>query len=172
MRIRDSSAVQRWATGWIIGVRFPAGVGNSSLHHRVQTDYGARATSYPMGNRGSYPGAKPVGTWRSPLTSIYCRSVECVELTSTPPPPPSRRGYQLKQSDFAYDTDLFQIPGVFFTCCFANSLKNEKRRNKLRKETLPQRNSWYYGCRQDPVRKGAPNQRREITFIQRVDKSV
>jgi hypothetical protein len=36
--------------------RFPAGVGNLSLHHRVQNSSGAHTASYPMGNRGSFPG--------------------------------------------------------------------------------------------------------------------
>jgi hypothetical protein len=37
-------------------VRFPAGVGNFSLHHRVQNGSGALPASYPMGTRGSFPG--------------------------------------------------------------------------------------------------------------------
>jgi hypothetical protein len=39
-------------------VRFPAGAGNFSLHHRVQNGSGAHPTSYPMGTRGSFPGGK------------------------------------------------------------------------------------------------------------------
>jgi hypothetical protein len=35
-------------------VRFPAGDGNFSLHHRVQNGSGAHPASYPMGTRGSY----------------------------------------------------------------------------------------------------------------------
>jgi hypothetical protein len=38
--------------------RFPAGDGNFSLHHRVQTGSGAHPASYPMGTRGSFPGSK------------------------------------------------------------------------------------------------------------------
>jgi hypothetical protein len=34
-------------------VRFPAGAGNFSLHHRVPA-------SYPMGTRGSFPAGKAV----------------------------------------------------------------------------------------------------------------
>jgi hypothetical protein len=37
-------------------VRFPAGAGNFSLHHRVQNSSGAHPASYPMGTRGSFPG--------------------------------------------------------------------------------------------------------------------
>jgi hypothetical protein len=39
-------------------VRFPAGAGNFSLHHRVQNGSGAHPASYPMGIRGSFPGDK------------------------------------------------------------------------------------------------------------------
>jgi hypothetical protein len=42
-------------------VRFPAGAGNFSLHHRVQNDSGAHPASYPMGTRGSFPDGKAVG---------------------------------------------------------------------------------------------------------------
>jgi hypothetical protein len=37
-------------------VRFLAGAGNFSLHHRVQNGSGAHPASYPMGTRGSFPG--------------------------------------------------------------------------------------------------------------------
>jgi hypothetical protein len=43
-------------------VRFPAGAGNFSLHHRVQTGSGDNPASYPMGTRGSFPGGKAAGT--------------------------------------------------------------------------------------------------------------
>jgi hypothetical protein len=40
-------------------VRFPAGAGNFSLHHRcVQNGSGAHPASCPMGTRGSFPGGK------------------------------------------------------------------------------------------------------------------
>jgi hypothetical protein len=42
-------------------VRFSAGAGNFSLHHRVQTSSGAHPASYPMGKRGSFPGGKADG---------------------------------------------------------------------------------------------------------------
>jgi hypothetical protein len=44
----------------MIGFRFPAGIGNFSLRHRVQTDSGAHPASYPMGTGGSSPGDKAV----------------------------------------------------------------------------------------------------------------
>jgi hypothetical protein len=44
--------------------------GNFSLHHRVQTGTGAQTpASYPMGTRGSFPGAKAAEAWSWPLTS-------------------------------------------------------------------------------------------------------
>jgi hypothetical protein len=39
-------------------VRFPAGAGNFSLNHRVQTGSGTHPASYPMGTRGSFLGGK------------------------------------------------------------------------------------------------------------------
>jgi hypothetical protein len=54
-------------------VRFPAGSGNFSLHHRVQNGTGAHPASYPMGTRGPFSGDKAAGAWSWPLTFIYCR---------------------------------------------------------------------------------------------------
>jgi hypothetical protein len=51
-------------------VRFPAGTGNFSLNHRVQTGSGAHPASYPMGTVGSFPGGKAAGERSWPLTSI------------------------------------------------------------------------------------------------------
>jgi hypothetical protein len=42
-------------------VRFPAGAGNFSLHHRVQNGFGTHTASYPMSTRGSFPGGKAAG---------------------------------------------------------------------------------------------------------------
>jgi hypothetical protein len=42
-------------------VRFPAGAGNFSLHHRVQNGSGAYPASYPMGTRAFFLGGKAVG---------------------------------------------------------------------------------------------------------------
>jgi hypothetical protein len=52
-------------------VRFPAGAGNFSHHHRVQTGSGTHSASYPMGTRGSFPGGKVAAAWSWPLFSIY-----------------------------------------------------------------------------------------------------
>jgi hypothetical protein len=43
-------------------VRFPAGAGNFSLHHRVQTGSGTHPASYPVGTRDSFPGGKAAPT--------------------------------------------------------------------------------------------------------------
>jgi hypothetical protein len=43
------------------GVIVPAGAGNFSLHHRVQTGSGAHPASYPMGSRGLFLWGKAVG---------------------------------------------------------------------------------------------------------------
>jgi hypothetical protein len=45
----------------MIGIRVPAGAGNFSLRHRVQTDSGAHPVSHPMGTGGSFPGGKAAG---------------------------------------------------------------------------------------------------------------
>jgi hypothetical protein len=43
-------------------VRFLAGAGIFSLHHRVQNSSGAHPASYPMGTRDSFPAGKAAGT--------------------------------------------------------------------------------------------------------------
>jgi hypothetical protein len=64
---------QRYTTGlragWP-GVRVPAGAGNFSLHHRVQTGSGVLPVYYPMGSRVSFPGGEAAGAWSWPLLSI------------------------------------------------------------------------------------------------------
>jgi hypothetical protein len=79
-----------WA-GWS-GVRVLAGVGKFSLHHRVQTVSGSHPPSYPMGHRDSFPGGKAAGAWSWPLTSMWCRGQECVELHIRSPHTRSWRG--------------------------------------------------------------------------------
>jgi hypothetical protein len=46
---------------WMIGVRFPAGTGNFTLRHRVQTASGAHQVSHPMGKGDSFLGGKAAG---------------------------------------------------------------------------------------------------------------
>jgi hypothetical protein len=62
--IKDSSV--GIALGYRLGdrgsrVRFPAGAGNFSLHHRVQNGSGAHP-AYLMGTGGFFPGGKAAGT--------------------------------------------------------------------------------------------------------------
>jgi hypothetical protein len=42
-------------------IRFSAGAGNFSLHHRVQNDSATHPASYPVGTRVSFPGGKTAG---------------------------------------------------------------------------------------------------------------
>jgi hypothetical protein len=42
-------------------VRFPAGAGNFSLHHRARKGSGAHSASYPMGTRDFFPVGKVAG---------------------------------------------------------------------------------------------------------------
>jgi hypothetical protein len=65
----------------MIDVRKPAGAGNFSLRHSVQTGSGAHPASYPMGGtRGSFPGVKRPGCEadHSPPSSAEVK--ECMEL--------------------------------------------------------------------------------------------
>jgi hypothetical protein len=64
LKSRDSSigiALGYGLDDWGSKVRFSAGAGNFSLHHRVQNFSGAHPASYPMGTRGSFPGGKAAG---------------------------------------------------------------------------------------------------------------
>jgi hypothetical protein len=66
----------------IIGVRFPAGTGNFSLRHRVQTCSGTHPASYSMGTVGSFTGRGVKRPERevdySPPSNTMVK--ECVEL--------------------------------------------------------------------------------------------
>jgi hypothetical protein len=42
-------------------VRFPAGAGYFSLHHRIQNGHGTHPASYPLGTRSSFPAGKSGG---------------------------------------------------------------------------------------------------------------
>jgi hypothetical protein len=44
--------------------------GNLSLRHRVQTDFGAHRTLYPMDTGNYFPEDKTAGAWLWPLTFI------------------------------------------------------------------------------------------------------
>jgi len=49
------------ATGWMIGVRFPAEVRNFSIRYRVKSGSGAHPASYPMGTVFPFPWSKAAG---------------------------------------------------------------------------------------------------------------
>jgi hypothetical protein len=67
-------------------VRFPAGAGNFSLHHRVQNGSEDHPASYPMGTRGSSPEGK-VGRVVKLTTHLILvpRSKNAWSYTSIPP---------------------------------------------------------------------------------------
>jgi hypothetical protein len=56
--------------GWS-GIRVPAGAGNFSLHHCIQTGSGAHPASYPTGTTGSFSGGKAAGAWSWPLIYLH-----------------------------------------------------------------------------------------------------
>jgi hypothetical protein len=61
---RDSSvciAIGYGLNGRGSGIPFPAGAGNFSLHHSVQTGSGAHPASYLMCTGGCFPGSKAAG---------------------------------------------------------------------------------------------------------------
>jgi hypothetical protein len=106
-------------------VRFPAGAGNFSLHHRVQNCSGAHPASYPMGTRGCFPGGKAAGSWtdRSPPSSAEVK--EWVELYLSSPSTPPWRGAQLKHRDnlaftfyllYPWDINLMDHSGPYPVC--------------------------------------------------------
>jgi hypothetical protein len=68
------------------GVRVPAGAGNFSLHHRVQTGSGTHAASCPMSTWGSFAGGKAAGAW-NPTTQLHL--VPRSRMRGTIPPFPS-----------------------------------------------------------------------------------
>jgi hypothetical protein len=80
-------------------VRFPAGAGNFSLHHRIQNGSDAHPASYPMGTGVSFPGVKWPGREadHSPPSSAGVK--ERVELYFHSPNTPSWRDAQLKHRD-------------------------------------------------------------------------
>jgi hypothetical protein len=79
-------------------VRFPAGAGNFSLHHRVQNGSGAHPASYPMGTRVPFLGIKQSGREadHSPPSSAEVK--ECLDLYLHSPNTPSWRGAQLNEA--------------------------------------------------------------------------
>jgi hypothetical protein len=88
IKIRDSSV--GIALGNVLDdrgyrIRFPAGAGNFSLHHRVQNGSGAHSAPYPMGIRGFFPRVKRPEreAYHSPPSTVDV--IEALSYTSTPP---------------------------------------------------------------------------------------
>jgi hypothetical protein len=84
--------------GWS-GVRNPAGAGNFSLHHRVQTGSGNHSASYPMGTRGSIPVLKRPGCKADHSSPSSVKVKECLKIYLHSPNMPSWGGAQLKHRD-------------------------------------------------------------------------
>jgi hypothetical protein len=80
LRAEISQSVQRRATDWTTGVRFPTVVRDFSLLDSVQTDFGAHPSSYPMGTGGFFPGVKRPGCEadHSPPSSAEIKNGECI----------------------------------------------------------------------------------------------
>jgi hypothetical protein len=83
VKSRDSSVGTEesyWLDDWGSRVRFAAGAGNLSLHHRVKTGSEAHPASYSMDTRGSFPEVKRPGCEadHSPPSSAEVK--ECMEL--------------------------------------------------------------------------------------------
>jgi hypothetical protein len=70
---------------WGSRIRFPAGAGNFSLHHRVQNGSGTHPVSYTVGTRGSFPGGKAAGALGWPLTPSSAEAKNAWSYTYTPP---------------------------------------------------------------------------------------
>jgi hypothetical protein len=62
----------------MVGIRFPTGAGNFSLHHRVQTGSGAHPASYPLDTAGSFPGGKAASAWSYTSTPQYVLMTWCL----------------------------------------------------------------------------------------------
>jgi hypothetical protein len=77
-------------------VRSPAGAGNVSLYHSVQTGSGTHQASYPMGTRALFLGVKRSGREADHSPSSSAEVKECVELYFHSPNASSWGGVQLK----------------------------------------------------------------------------
>jgi hypothetical protein len=88
-KVFDKASTVGNATGYELDdrgsrARFSVGVGNFSLHHRVQNGSGAHPASYPMGTRALSLGIKRRGCEadHSPLSSAEVK--KAWSYTSTP----------------------------------------------------------------------------------------
>jgi hypothetical protein len=97
-------------------VRFSAGAGNFSLHHRVQNGSVAHPASYPRDKRVFSLGVKRPGREadHSPPSSAEVK--ECVELYNHSPNKPSWRGAQLKAAQGQLNLYLLPLPRSCMLC--------------------------------------------------------
>jgi hypothetical protein len=89
LKSRDSSvgiALGYGLDDWGSRVRFPAGAGNFSLHHRVQNGSGAHSASYPIGSGRLIPrGVKRPCREADHLPPSSAEVKNAWSYTSTPP---------------------------------------------------------------------------------------
>jgi hypothetical protein len=102
-----------------LGIGFPAGAENFSLHHRVQTGSGAHPASYKIGTRGSFPGCKAAGREADHSLPSSAEVKNAWNYNSTPPI--SLRGTQLKHRDnfivkLSVFTNLYEAKKLTFMC--------------------------------------------------------
>jgi hypothetical protein len=117
------SAGLRAGRSGFMGVLFPAGAGNFSLHHRVQDGSGAHPTSYPLGTGALSLWVKRLGreAEHSPPPSAEVK--EWVELHLHSHNTPSWHGAQLKKHR---DN---------FTFYYYNNNNNNNNNNNLHKNS-------------------------------------
>jgi hypothetical protein len=108
-------------------VRFSAGAGNFSLHHRVQNGSGAHPASYPMGTGALSLGIKRQGREadHSPPSSAEVEG--WVKLYLHSPNTPSWRGAQLKHRD----NFTFTFNNIWWSVQVMKLLKRPRMINQL-----------------------------------------
>jgi hypothetical protein len=114
-------------------VRFPEGVGNFSLHHRLQNGSAADPASYPMGTRGSFLGVKRLGREADHWPPSSAEVKEWVELYLHSANTPSWRGAKLRKKHrdkfTFYHLCLVLLSGLFpsgfptKTLCFSSIIR-------------------------------------------------
>jgi hypothetical protein len=78
--LQQFSQCSDWAMGWTTEVQFAARTGIFSAPHRVQTGSWAHSASCPVGYRVLFPGSKEAESRSWPLTTIWYRRYESLEL--------------------------------------------------------------------------------------------
>jgi hypothetical protein len=76
----QQKAYRDYATDWTTGVQFPAGDGDFSVRHRVQTGSGTHPASYPTGTGTFIQEIKRSGREVGHLSPSSAEVKECVEL--------------------------------------------------------------------------------------------